>query len=64
MKDIKAIAGLTFKIVVGVKLGVFCADVVTGIISKLALKGVNKLKEKIELKIEDNAEEPHMEIKK
>lgn len=62
MKDIKAVAGLTFKIVVGVKLGVFCADVLTGVASKLTLKYLKKLKEKLELAIEDNAEEPHMEI--
>ena len=64
MRDIKTIAGLTFKIVVGVKIGKFFADVVICIAEKTIVKGLEALKEKIDAKIEEE-KEPHcdMEVK-
>ena len=62
MRDIKTIAGLTFKIVVGVKIGIFCADIVTGIMAKTIKIGLETLQKKAEAKIEEE-KEPHMEVK-
>lgn len=64
MKDIKTIAGITFKVLIGVRLGKLGADIVSKVASKVTLSYLDKLKEKIELKLENNSEEPHMKIKK
>ena len=61
MRDIKTIAGLTFKIVVGVKIGKFFADVVICIAEKTIVKGLEALQKKVEVKIEEE-KEPHADM--
>lgn len=63
MKDIKTIAGITFKVLIGVRLGKLCADVVSKASSKLTLQYLDKLKDKLEAKQSEDSK-PHMEIKK
>lgn len=61
MKDILAVSKLTFKIAVGVELGMVCSKIVTHTIYKVVTELMN-----ITIKKLDNGEdkEPHMEVAK
>jgi len=69
MKDIKEIAGLTFKVIVGYRIGKALADTLVEVLNKIGERGLKTLTKKleakrVELEKELNERKPQMEFNK